>query len=473
MDIVQISPKFRAAIGNDIDLLVGAPADQRTAILRDIMRHAGKIDELSVPLKTHAQIYADLYCENFINSFNELPEKKILFVSARPYFQVLRESMALRKHGYQTGIIYLADVDTELSALISSSFDLALALPSNLLILGEVLAEVQTDLILIQCWMHNSQLPLSRFVIEHKREAKVICEFYDLLTIYSDRAALRQYDPEFADFNFAIDQFVWTHGDAFAVRAPTLAHQDLRSRYGFEAPIIELHPFPSRDFIRSRPIKHWNTKNKPRLVMAGSLMPLSEDGTIPWPRYQAGHGAFTAIQAILDQGLDITVLHDPHKPVNGPDFAYYRRYADSHDNFHLEDGVPPDKLSEKLSEFDFGISLTALVREDVDIRPLHFQTAVGTKLFAYLEGNLPVIVSAEYEYTSHIVVENNLGIAVHTSELGNIADRLAGFDYSACIDSIAEYNEIHAIEIEISRLINLFAQLLEPQDTPEKAKTEL
>ena len=123
------------------------------------------------------------------------------------------------------------------------------------------------------------------------------------------------------------------------------------------------------------------------------------------------------------------------------------------------DGVPPNKLSESLKNFDFGISLAAVDRDALDVRPLHFRTAVGTKIFAYLEAGLPIIVNKENEYIAHIVESNGLGFAVNTSEFGEISDRITAFDYAECIRNIKEYNKVHSMDQEIIRVTDLYASL--------------
>jgi hypothetical protein len=459
LDLTTRIPKLGSSLGGDIDLILDASAAERKPILSQIVEYVAHIEDSLVPLKVHARTYVDENCGPYIDAFNAHRGNKILFISGRPYFQILREALALRDKGYMTAIIYLAPVNDDIASMISESFDLALQLPKNLLMLGHMLSDINTDLIHVQCWMHNYYLPISRFVLENKEDAKVICEFYDILTVYSDKAAMEQYTPEFADYTFEIDRFVWTHGDAFLVRAPEEVHADLRARYKFTSPIIEMHPFPSRRFARYRADENYKPNDRPRIVLAGSLMPRNPDGSINWPRYSAGVGTLAAIESILAQGMEVTVFHDPHKPLNDPEFSPYFEIKNTRGNLHLLDGVPPNKLSEILKDFDFGISLAALDRDALDVRPLHFKTAVGTKLFGYLEAGLPIIVNKENEYIAHIVESNGLGFAVHTSEFGEIADRIAAFDYPECIRNIKKYNEAHSMDREINRVTNLYASL--------------
>ena len=188
-------------------------------------------------------------------------------------------------------------------------------------------------------------------------------------------------------------------------------------------------------------------------------MPRNADGSIDWPRYSAGVGTLTAIESILAQGLEVTVFHDPHKPLSDPEFGAYFKIARARGNLRLLDGVPPNKLSESLKEFDFGISLMAVDRDAIDVRPLHFRTAVGTKVFAYLEAGIPIIVNKENEHIAHIVESNGLGFAVHTSEFDEIADRIAAFDYPECVRNIKKYNEAHSMDREINRLTDLYVSL--------------
>ena len=458
-DLTTRIPKLGSSLGGDIDLLLEVPEEQREPILSQIVEYAAHSEDSFLPLNNHARVYVNENCYSFIETFNSHQGDKVLFISGRPYFQILREALALRDKGYMTAIVYLAQVNDDIATMISESFDLALELPKNLLMLGHILADISTDLIHVQCWMHNNNLPISRFVLEQKGDAKVICEFYDILTVYSDKTAMEQYSPEYTDFMFEIDRFVWTHGDAFLLRAPEEAHIDLRTRYKCTSPIIEMYPFPSKRFTRYRDDENYKPSDQPRIVLAGSLMPRNADGSIDWPRYSAGVGTLTAIESILAQGLEVTVFHDPHKPLSNPEFGSYFEIARARGNLRLLDGVPPNKLSESLKEFDFGISLAALDPNALDVRPLHFRTAVGTKLFGYLEAGIPIIVNKENEYIAHIVESNGLGFAVHTSEFDEIADRIAAFDYPECVRNIKKYNEAHSMDREINRVTDLYVSL--------------
>jgi hypothetical protein len=468
--IAKTVPELGALIANDIDAILNAPPEQRKIILGEIAKFAASSSEFSAPLTEHASSYALQFCAGFVSAFNDIPGNKVLFVCGRPYFQIMREARALRKRGFSTALVHLGDVSEDIQEFIAQSFDIQLQLPENLLILIAILSKLEAKLIHVQCWMHCFDLPLAPVVLQHKGDAKVICEFYDLLTVFSEKWALAQYSPEFAEFNFYIDEYVWAHGDGFLVRAPKMAHDDLRARYKFTAPIIEMHPYPSKNMTLGQKIdRKRNSGDTPNLVYAGSLTPLKEDGKPHWPRYADGGGVLSAYTKIVEQGINLTILHDPNRPLSHPDFAYYIDIANKFPNLELMDGISPKMLSERLSQFDFGISVVDFTPMDLDVRPILFKTAVATKIFAYLEADLPVIVNKEHEYTAEIIESHNLGFAVHSSELGEIRSKIAAFDYEQCLEDIRAFNINNTIEDKIERVINLYETLLSKRfnDSPD------
>jgi len=460
-DIAKTVPALGSLIENEIDALLNAPREQQKFILDEITKVAASSFEFSAPLRQHAESYASQFCADFVAAFNKTAGRKVLFVCGRPYFQIMREAQALRKQGFSTALVHLGDVSEDIQEFIAQSFDLQLQLPENLLILIAILSKLEAKLIHVQCWMHCFDLPLASVVIQHKGSAKVICEFYDLLTVFSEKWALAQYNSEFAEFNFYIDEYVWTHGDGFLVRAPKIAHDDLRARYKLTAPIIEMHPYPSKDMASGRKIDgKRSAEGAPNLVYAGSLTPLKADGKPHWPRYADGGGILSAYTNIVEQGLNLTILHDPNKSLDHLDFAYYVERANKYPNFQLMNGVSPKKLSELLGQFDFGISVVDFTPTDLDVRPILFKTAVATKIFAYLEAGLPVIVNKEHEYTAEIIESNNLGFAVHSSELGEIKNKIEAFDYEQCLEDIRIFNTNNTIEDKIERVTNLYETVL-------------
>ena len=463
LKISENVPKLTNLNNEKIELILSSTGDIQKSILSNIAKITANNASSAKILREFAKSYFDIHCLKFIEEFNATSERKVLFITGAPSGQILREANALRKKGFSVAIVYMSPVNNDVTAAIAKSFNLSLQLPENLRILEHVLSKIQASLIHLQCFMHSSHLPYPSVVLENKGASKVVCEVVDILTIFSEKSALAQYDPEFAEFNFMLDEIIWTKGDGYIVRAPKIAHTDLRNTYGFSAPIIEMQQFPSEDLIRPIERGRYEPQGTPRLVFAGGLTPLRIlDGKAIgfWPRYADGAGMLNAFESLTRQDFDVTVLHDPNRPLNNPDFLPYIEIDRSYPNFHLVEGVPYDQLSETLSKFDFGISLVTLDRAALDLREILFQTGVATKIFSYFEAGIPAIVNKEHEYTAEIVESNNLGIAIHTNELEKLGNKIAAFDYEKCLNSIDDYNHNCKIEYKIENVISLYDKLL-------------
>jgi len=461
-EISRNVPALSELIKDNIDFIFGLPECFRKDLLNNISIVASANKLGTEALKEFAKSYADVHCRIFISEFNATPGRKILFITGVPSGQILREARALRKKGYSVALIFMAPIAEDGAEAICKGFDLCLQLPENLLVLKNVLTDIQTELIHLQCFMHSSHLPYPSVVLENKGTSKVICELVDILTIFSEKWALAQYHKEFAEFNYMLDEIIWTKGDGYIVRAPEIAHADLKQRYSVSAPIIEMHQFPSEDLFQPINKERYNSNRPCRLVYAGGLTPLKLEGSKAvgiWHRYSDGVGMLSAFESMARQGLDLTVLHDPNRPLNNPDFDLYWQCSNSYSNFQLLEGVPYDKLARTIASFDFGISLVTLNRDELDLRDILFQTAVATKIFSYLEAGLPVIVNKEHEYTAEIIEDNNLGFAVHSHEIAQLSSKIANFDYNACLESIKYYNNNNKIENKIDEIIKLYNKI--------------
>ena len=59
-----------------------------------------------------------------------------------------------------------------------------------------------------------------------------------------------------------------------------------------------------------------------------------------------------------------------------------------------------------------------------------------------------------------MVESNGLGFAVHTSEFGEIADRISSFNYPECAQNIKKFNAAHPMDREITRVTALYESLI-------------
>ncbi|NYZ15627.1 hypothetical protein HL658_24060, partial [Azospirillum sp. RWY-5-1] len=119
--------------------------------------------------------------------------------------------------------------------------------------------------------------------------------------------------------------------------------------------------------------------------------------------------------------------------------------------------LTPDKLAGALSKYDYGILLTDFPAE-VSINDDQKGGVVATKIFAYLEANIPVLVSAEYTEMARIAEEHGVGLAIHTKNIDRLAEILRAHDYRRTVRNIEKFNKDYSMERQIKKLIALYKE---------------
>ncbi len=382
---------------------------------------------------------------------------RVVFLAHAPYFLILREAIHLKRFGYRVFLVSLGEISAPLRPLFEDHFDAVADLQGNYRLLRALLAKLEPDVFHVQCWMWFTIL--GRMAIEAKGSAAVICEFYDVTSVYADRDVLAtNWPPGVIDFEFAMEDYVLHHGDGVITRFPDFVIGEWRDRFGAMPPHLRMQAYPCPEFIAYGDEKLSAGDGVTRLVYAGSVIPL--DARNP-PALFPETGMPRAFRSLLEQGLAIDVLHDPNSPLDeaDPRIGAYMDLARAFPLFRFKKGVPPDRLAEASSVYDYGLLLFDYDASVVRIRESQRRGVVATKIFTYLEAGLPVLVNAEYEEMARIVSENGLGLAIHSRDLDRVADKLSLFDYEKSVQNIHAFNERHGMDKEIGRLVDFYGRL--------------
>lgn len=380
---------------------------------------------------------------------------RVMFIATKPYFQVLREAQALQDQGVACGLLCLDHIP----AAMRPGFDAAFTSVSdgirNPTVLTEIISHLAVDVFHVQCWMWSYYL--ARATIERKRRAKVVCEVYDFTSVYAPRDILAQNWPrEVVDTDLAMEQYLCLNADAVIHRYHPDIDDELRERHGGLTRTFHAQPWPAADVTPRNPAKLSDRDGILRMVYAGGI--LEKEGC-PAELFPIRTMPRT-FRCFLEQGFHIDLLHDPHRPLATSDgAAEYIALAEEFPGFRLVDGVPPDRLPEALSVYDFGIVVTHIDRDILQVGPGLMRGAVGTKVFAYIEAGIPSVVCKEYEYTAWLVEHHGLGIALETAELETAGPRLHALDRKAIAARILEFNEAHNMSQEITKLVSLYCEI--------------
>ncbi|MCP5366071.1 MAG: hypothetical protein H6907_18100 [Hyphomicrobiales bacterium] len=379
--------------------------------------------------------------------------RTVVFLAHQPYFLIMREAMYLRRNGHRAFLVSHEPLSPNLRPLFAGAFDGVIDARRSYPLLRRLLQMLRPDVFHVQCWMWS--LFLGRLALDLRGGAAVVCEFYDVTSIYAPRDVLcRHWPREMVDLDLAMEGHILRHADAVVGRFPEDIAGRWMDRLGAAPPYLRMLPYACAEFTDYGTGKLSAADGVTRLVYAGSLI---VDPSYLYP--EAGTAA--GFERLLAQGLAIDVLHNPHQPVRREDPAYADFFAlmDRYPRFRILDGVPPDRLSAALAPYDFGIHLFEYDLDTVLTNPDQRRGVVATKLFAYFEAGLPVLMNAEYEEMARILEDGGFGLGIATADLDRVAERIAAFDYAAAVAAIRAFNRDHGMDREIHRLIALYDRI--------------
>ncbi len=383
--------------------------------------------------------------------------RKVVFITEQPYFVILREAMYLRRNGHKVFLISLWPISKSLRHLFDEHFDAVIDSGGDVYSLAEMLNGINADILHVQCVMWGFYL--GRLAIESRGRAAVVCEFYDITSVYAEREVLlRNWSAATVDMDFVMERHILHRADAVITRFPDWVVEEWGARFDVRPRNLRMLAYPCPEFIFYDDEKLSKKDGIIRLVYGGAIIPVNENHP---PELFPESGMPKALRSFMEQGLAVDILHNPHSPVreDDPTYAPFIALDREFPNFRLLNGVPPDELAQTLAVYDYGILLMDYDKSVVRISEAQEKGVVATKIFAYMEAGLPVLINAEYEEMARIVTESGVGLAVHSSELGVLAETLARFDYEAAVANVKRYNEEHGMANEIHRLIALYDEI--------------
>ena len=405
-----------------------------------------------------ARLVADRYAD-FIAEVNRRDgARRVVFLVHRPYFAILREALHLARNGHRTYLLSVAPVAGDVRPVFDDAFTGIADGFASPRFLAHLLPALDSDVIHVQCMMWH--YALGRLAIESAR-SPVVCEFYDITSFFAERDAMcAQWPSTDVDRDIALEGFIARHADAVVHRFTDEAIAEWARRTQSAPQTLQMLPYPSMAFASPDVRAERTASGGNRLVYAGGIIPRNADH--PPALFNLFH-QLEAFEALLDQGLSIDIFHDPHRSFHdAPWSADYRDLAARQREFRLLPGVPPHELPERIAGYDFGIALTIIDPDVYRGTPWHLRHTIPTKISAYLEAGLPVIVNAEFAAMAAFVETHGIGFSVHSSEIGGLSERLRSFDRAEAAVNVRRYNDDHGMHREIHRLIALYDKITEP-----------
>ena len=214
-------------------------------------------------------------------------------------------------------------------------------------------------------------------------------------------------------------------------------------------PEVRIVPCPPRAWSRTpvpRGAGPW------RLVHAGQIKPSSSSRRVFGDLH-----VLPTIRTLTSQGLHVTAYTSALPGSLRDALPEYCDEAARNPMFALEPRASIERLIAALhGAHDFGILLYPFP-DDLVVGRRHLQTALASKLFAYVAAGLPVLVSPELGYMAELVRAHGIGLVVPSAELATLAARLHDTDHDALRAAVARAQPEFCIERHLPDVLRLVA----------------
>ena len=238
---------------------------------------------------------------------------------------------------------------------------------------------ISKKVIHIRGWMGN--YILAAIIAAISRE-KTVVEFMDIPEFLCDRknySYLYGADKTQDDFESVSKIFSCANGLLFNHHEKAI--EKLKDKYKLNGKIMKFHNYVCNEFCSSRDVK---LSRPVSIVYGGTIIPSS------FPHSYFGDcQILPLIKKLTEKGLRIDVFGNPHIDMQE---QYWDYVFESKRNplFEIKVGSGPDKVTEKMSKYHFGLLM--YLYEGVLAGRYHLMN-LPTKLTLYLEAGLPILVS--------------------------------------------------------------------------------
>ncbi len=402
--------------------------------------------------------YKDL--DEFVNVFfGDLIEgiaaapKSVLFVSLVPYFVQLKLAKMLERHGYRVFVLSVQPVVDHIKRMFCESFGDVYNTGGSYQVLQTLLEKISPTIAYVQCWMWHYNV--GRLVLDHCSAEHRVCDFYDITSVFAEPDKLQvAFDRGQIDMDHYLERYILKNADVVVSRYAEPTNRQWTRSHGVDRPILRFNAYPVSDYVSLKAIKR--PKSPYRLVYAGGLIP----SNLP-PGLFPEAFMWNMFEVICAQGIEVDVLHDPHRALMDDEAVYgpYVALAEREPKFRMRDGVTPDLLAQVLQQYDFGILLADFSQARSELTWAQRSGVFATKLLSYIEAGLPIIVNAEYSAMAKFVDRFNIGVAVTTEEVGALHDIISVLDYREMQRAIRSYLANNCMAVMIHDLFDAMGDI--------------
>lgn len=378
-------------------------------------------------------------------------KKKILYITITPSFNLLRQSIYIRKkEDYETILLMESPW---LFKLMEQHFD-AVYMYDTYYELATILKEAKPFIIHVQGSMLGSDFLciLARLL----NETKVVFEFFDVPSLcIAKEDGMPVWGKKNTELGFFAEQYACENAHGIILGYSYEAAKILKERYCVKAPVLEFHTYVCSEFVSKQNTTRYSEEDgKIHLVYGGNVAP----SNLPQKIF-ADVQFHELIKGITKQGLYFDIYASPHvSPVKFElFFSDYLAISRENNLFRLKKGLFPDTAAHEFSRYDFGM-MVYLFNQGTFLNDA-LQTRLPGKFFLYLEAGLPIVISEELAYVAKIVREYEIGIVVRQAEIDNLSKIIPGYHYEQLKNNVIAARKELSMETHIEKLLKFYENL--------------
>lgn len=137
----------------------------------------------------------------------------------------------------------------------------------------------------------------------------------------------------------------------------------------------------------------------------------------------------------------------------------YQRY--SHEKYAYHPPVSVFELPHVLSRYDIGLSLFSFESTGVE-KNAYYVKGGFSKIMAYIEAEIPVVISKETEYMADLIRDYDIGTAISFSELDTLMERLTPDHYARWKQNIIKAKKELSYDAHINELLEFMKESQPP-----------
>ncbi|OHB74374.1 MAG: hypothetical protein A2W17_07920 [Planctomycetes bacterium RBG_16_41_13] len=384
-------------------------------------------------------------------------KKKIVYVTGSPTYNIVRQSICLRKEGYET--ILLMETNLSFINFLEKHFDIVYVF-NSIYTLSYIIKEAKPYLIHVQGATPSS----NHFGILAKllSNSKVVFNFNDIPSTAIVKEDIESmWNKEDVKLDLFSERFACERCDGLIFGYSAEVRERIKSRYPINIPMLEFHSYPCDEFMSEDSGKYSDRDGKVHIVQGGMVAPSHTP-----EKFKRDGMYYKLIEVLTRQGIcfDMYVVARRIKR----DYEDYISLSEKNPLFRFNGGLLLDQATKEFGKYDFGAILIYYDEKKAEIfykRKVFIEEnrgmRVSDRFFTYLEAGLPILISDNYLYGAMLVKEYGMGIVVSKNDLNNLSEIINSYDREKLRGNVKRARQELSMKRHIGRLIAFYEQVVE------------